>query len=368
VSIPNNVTSIGNYAFRDCNLLTSLTIPSSIISIGDNAFGDCSGLTSLTIPNSVQSIGGNAFKGTGWYNNQSDGLLYLDKFLLGYKGITPTEKLNIAEGTRGIAAYAFKDCNGLTSVTIPNSVISVGERAFENCDGLISVTIPNGVTCIGSYAFSNCFGLTSVIIPNTVTSIESGAFYGCSGLTSLNLSNSVQSIGDSSFSGCDGLTSVTIPNSVISLGENAFLGCDELKSVTIGSGMNIISSNAFSYSTFLSDVYCLVDQISDGSSDSEGIFAAPNAFFDIYLENATLHVPASSIDAYKTTYPWCDFGNIVALTEEESDPSSIVLTNSDSSPYPIKYFNLDGKRISKPQRGLNIIKMSDGTTKKIFIK
>ena len=90
--------------------------------------------------------------------------------------------------------------------------------------------------------------------------------------------------------------------------------------------------------------------------------------FLIYIENATLHVPASSIDAYKNTRPWSRFGNIVALTDDDLKPSSIVLTNSDSSPYPIKYFNLDGKRVPKPQRGLNIIKMSDGTTKKMFIK
>ena len=86
------------------------------------------------------------------------------------------------------------------------------------------------------------------------------------------------------------------------------------------------------------------------------------------IENATLHVPSFSIEAYKNTEPWCDFGNIVALTDEELDPSSIFLTNSDSSPNPINYYNMDGKRIPKPQRGLNIIKMSDGTTKKIFIK
>ena len=79
-------------------------------------------------------------------------------------------------------------------------------------------------------------------------------------------------------------------------------------------------------------------------------------------------MPAGSIEDYRATAPWRDFGNIVALTDEDLDPSSIVLTNSDGSPYPIKYFNLDGKRVPKTQRGLNIIKMSDGTTKKMFIK
>ena len=86
------------------------------------------------------------------------------------------------------------------------------------------------------------------------------------------------------------------------------------------------------------------------------------------IENATLQVPASSIDAYNETNPWCLFGNIVALTDDELNPTSIVLTNTDKPLYPTDYFNLDGKRIPKPQRGLNIIKMSDGTTKKMFIK
>ena len=118
----------------------------------------------------------------------------------------------------------------------------------------------------------------------------------------------------------------------------------------------------------MTNVYCLVDKITDGLSYSEGIFTNSNAFKNSNIDNATLHVPSSSIDAYKYTAPWCEFGNIVALTDDELDPSNIVLTNYDSSPYPIKYFNLDGKRIPKPQRGLNIIKMSDGTTKKMFIK
>ena len=118
----------------------------------------------------------------------------------------------------------------------------------------------------------------------------------------------------------------------------------------------------------MTNVYCLVDKISDGSSNSEGLFTDIYTFDNSVIKNTTLHVPASSIDAYKNTAPWCDFGNIVALTNEGSDSSSIVLTNSDSSTYPVNYFNLDGKRIPKPQRGLNIIKMSDGTTKKMFIK
>ena len=133
VTLPDGLTSIGNYAFYLCSSLTSITIPNSVTSIGDDAFYECSSLTSITIPNSVTSIG--------------------------YE--------------------AFSDCSGLTSVTIGNSVTSIGYEAFAWCSGLTSITIPNSVTSIGDWAFSSCSGLTSVTLGNSVTSIGKYAFSGC---------------------------------------------------------------------------------------------------------------------------------------------------------------------------------------------
>ena len=114
---------------------------------------------------------------------------------------------------------------GVTSVTIPNSVTSIGNYAFYGCSGLTSVTIGNSVTSIGSRAFGGCTGLTSVTIPNSVTSIGNYAFYGCRALTSVTIPNSVTSIERNAFYDCTGLTSVTIPNSVTSIGYDAFYGC-----------------------------------------------------------------------------------------------------------------------------------------------
>ena len=156
VTIPNSVTSIGSEAFYECNGLTSVTIGNSVTSIGSEAFYGCSGLTSITIPNSVTDIGRNALSGTGWYNNQSDGIMYLDNWLIGYKGNKPNGTFNIINGTKGIGGNAFKDCNGLTSVSIPNSVTSISSSAFYGCSGLTSVSIPESVTLIGSWAFCNC--------------------------------------------------------------------------------------------------------------------------------------------------------------------------------------------------------------------
>ena len=279
IIIPNSVTSIGNAAFSGCSGLTSIIIPNSVTSIGNAAFSGCSGLTSITIPNSVTSIDSNAFNESGWYNAQPSGLLYLDNWLLGYKEIVPTGAIDIKDETKGIANYAFYNCFGLTSITIPNSVVSIGYDAFYGCSSLTSFTIPNRVTSIGNDAFNGCSGLTSIIIPNSVTSIGNAAFSGCSGLTSIIIPNSVTSIGNAAFSGCSGLTSITIPNSVTSIGDYAFSRCSGL-----------------------ADVYCYVETLSSTSSD---------AFVNTDIGNSTLHVSESTIDEYRITVPWCWFGTII---------------------------------------------------------
>lgn len=151
-----NVTRISNYAFYACSGLTSVQIPNSVTSIGGDAFKYCSSLTVISIPNSVTSIGSNAFDYSGWYNNQSDGFLYLDYWLLGYKGEKLTGAITMADNTKFIAAYVFKNCTDLTYVTIPNSLTSISTGAFSGCRGLTSVTIPNSVTSISSNAFYGC--------------------------------------------------------------------------------------------------------------------------------------------------------------------------------------------------------------------
>ena len=218
VTIPNSVTSIGGAAFMGCSSLTSVTIPNSVTSIIFRAFANCSGLTSIkvesgntkydsrdncnaiietesntmiagcknttipnsvtsigwctfygcsdltsvTIPNSVTSIDSEAFSGTGWYDGQTDGILYLDNWLLGYKGKAPTGAITIADDTKGIAGSAFYSCSDLTSITIPNSVTTIGGSAFHGCSGLASITIPNSVTSIERWAFERCRGLLNV--------------------------------------------------------------------------------------------------------------------------------------------------------------------------------------------------------------
>ena len=267
VTIGNSVTRISGYAFGYCSGLTSITIPNSVTSIGWGAFSGCIGLTEITIPNSVTSIGSGAFYGcsgltemtipfvggSATATSQSSSTHF--GYIFGTSGYTLGTSVSYNSTTYYIPARlrsvtvtgdllygTFYGCSMLTSVTISNSVTSIGSSKFQNCSGLTSFTIPNTVTSIGFCAFSGCSGLRTVTIGNSVTTIGQSAFYGCSGLTSLNIPNSVTSIGGSAFSGCSSLTSINIPNSVTSIGNEAFAHCSGLTEMTIP----FVGSNATS--------------------------------------------------------------------------------------------------------------------------
>lgn len=274
-----------------------------------------------------------------------------------------------------IGNYSFFKCNHLTSIAIPNSMIFIGNFAFLGCSGLTSVTIPNSLTSIGLNAFEDCTGLTSITIPNSLTSIISYAFSGCIGLTSISIPNSVTSIGTGAFNCCSNLISITIPNNVTYIYYNAFDGCSGLTSLTIGSGVISIKKKAFGYCEKLTDVYCLAEKLSivdpDGpwaDPDIDGLYTDTDAFGNSNLQAMTLHVPAASIKAYRSIEPWSHFGNIVALTDDDLSPTGIQSLKEDSPNYPVGNYSLDGKRLYKEQQGLNIIRMSDGTSKKVVLK
>lgn len=156
-----------------------VVIEEGVVSIGQGAFINCRFLTSITIPNSVTSIGVFAFLDTAWWNNQADGIVYLNNWLIGYKGDKPSGTISIMEGTRGIASCAFESCNEITSVIIPNSTTIICNGAFRWCSSLTSVTMSNNVTSIGNSAFYDCSSLTTIVLPNSLTFIGGYAFAGC---------------------------------------------------------------------------------------------------------------------------------------------------------------------------------------------
>ena len=163
-----------------------------------------------------------------------------------FYGCSGMISVNIPEGVTSISDYAFMGCSGLTSITIPESAISIGEAAFRECTGLTSITIPSSWSSIGNSVFYGCTGLTSITIPDNINSIEEAAFLGCSGLTDVIIPNTVYSIGNQAFQGC-GFTSINIPNSVGYIGKGAFEFCNALTSITIPESVTSIGSGTFAY-------------------------------------------------------------------------------------------------------------------------
>lgn len=239
--------------------------------------------------------------------------------------------------------YAFRNCSGLSSITIPSSVTTIGDDAFYNCTGLTSLTIPNAVTSIGGYAFYNCRSLTSIvvesgntaydsrqncnaiietatntlltgcmntIIPNTVTAIGPSAFNYCSGLASVTIPNSVTSIGFAAFGHCNGLTSVTIPNSVTSIGDYAFQFCSSLTSVILPNGITSISNSIFYNCSSLTAITIPNGVTSIGAS---AFFGCSN------LTTITVPNSVTSID----NFAFCNCSGLLSITL----PDSITLIN-----------------------------------------
>ena len=203
--------------------------------------------------------------------------------------------------------YAFYGCSGLTSLTLPSSVTKIGCYALSNCIGLTSLTLPSSVTEIGELAFLNCRGLTNFTIPSGVTSIGSGAFFCCYGLISLTIPSSVTAIGSQAFNDCSGLTSIyAYMEKLPETGSNLFLGCD--------------------------------------------------------AKNCTVYVPKGTGDAYF----WSSFGFFDNIVEFDATGIDKVATSADVK--EVSRYSLNGQRLVGPTKGLNIVKYSDGSVKKVAVE
>ena len=224
VEIPSRVTGVGTYAFGDCTGLTQITIPQSVTSIGDYAFWGCKGLTSVTIEQGVTGVGKYAFVGCTGLTEVTipQGVTSIGS--CAFLDCTGLTSVTIEEGVTSIGNSAFKGCTGLSEITLPfvgEKADGTGETHFgyifgaseysENSSyvpsSLKKVTITGG-SAITRYAFYGCTGLTEVTIPSSVTSIGDDAFHGCTGLTEITIPSSVTEIGSSAFWACTGLKTV----------------------------------------------------------------------------------------------------------------------------------------------------------------
>lgn len=336
LTLPTNITLIGNHAFGVCRNLATLNIPSNVTSIGNCAFLDCYNLKSIDLPSRLTSIGGSAFSGCNYLAS-----------------------LNFPSSLSEIGESAFSGCNSLKSVTLPPNLISISNGTFSGCDSLKSVTFPSGLTSIGQNAFLECQRLSNVTFPSSPFSIGHYAFRGCR-FTSLTLPSSLTEIGVEAFAHCKGLKSLTLSPSLSRIGDNAFGDCDRLTTLTIPSGLT-------SLSTLNGDSEYHYDLFSE--SDIESVYVAWEVpipaggfFYHVNLSNCTLYVPQGTRLRYSGTEVWRDFGEI-----KEYDISGVDKVDNHSEAKEASRYSLDGQRLSVPVKGLNIVRYSDGSIKKVVV-
>ena len=288
-----------------------------------------------------------------------------------------------------IGSYAFYECCELKSLKLPSGVTEIGSFAFKYCSRLTSLTLPSGVTEIGVAAFY-CSGLTSLIIPPGVTEIGDLVFKDCTDLTSLSLPSGVTEIGSSAFEDCIGLTSLTIHSDVTEIGYYAFGGCTGLKDVSF-----YINGD---FETYLTknhphiDVNCGIEYYLNGKKITsvvipstittlgEYVFqncrdltsvtvswqspiSAGSAFYGVDRSKCTLYVPQGTEQDYWLADVWGDFGKIV-----EYAPTGIDKVTTSTDAKELSRYSVNGQRLSAPAKGLNIVKYSDGSVKKIAVQ
>ena len=297
LSQARGLRTINNYAFDECYGLKNIEIPNWITSIGSNAFYDCDALTSITIPESVTSIGSSAFEDCNNLEtvdlSNARSLTSIGQYV--FYNCDKITEITIPSSVTSIGNYAFYDCDGLKEITIPENVTSIGNDAFSSCDNLAKVDLSNArsLTSIGIYAFYGCDALTKIAIPENVTTIGSYAFQSCSNLATVDMSSakSLTSIGSGAFYDCDGLKEITIPENVTSIVNHVFYSCDNLAKVDL--------SNARSLTTIDSYAFYNCDKITEITIPSSVTSIGGGAFYDCDgLKEITIPEKVTSIGQY----------------------------------------------------------------------
>lgn len=361
-----NVTQIVNNAFSGCTTLTSITIPSNVTAIGAAAFGGCSNLTDVYVYGS-KSINNFAFENCVNLSNFYISSIkdWLDSTINStsgcpfYSSTAVTKNLYIIgdnlpktiltqqdfNDISAINNYLFYKFTGLTSVTIPNTVTSIGEYAFAYCSALSIISLPvGGVSSISNSAFRET-AISSMTLEG-ITSISDNLFRGCPNLTSVTISNGTTSIGQRVFQDCAHLTSITLPRTLETIGENTFIGCTSMSTVYYNGtlnewcGLNILAataspfyaSNAQNKSIYI-DSYELTN-----ISTSNDLTAIESYVFYNYDKLTTLTLNTALLSIKEGAFNGCS--GLTAINCKSATPPILeadVFDNTDNCPINILY-------------------------------
>lgn len=318
------VTALGDQAFFKCADLYSVSIPATVTDLGRYTFSNCISLESVELPNSITTI---------------------------------------PEG-------CFVYCSSLTSVDLPLSVTTIGKFGFGYCSNLSQINLHDGLTSFGDMAFIGC-AMGSVNVPSGITELPQFCFALSNNLTSITLHNNIKSIGSNAFEGDSQLSHITLPEGLVSLGSRTFANCPSLTHITIPDGVSEIPSQCFFNDMALQTIVCgrkvtnfapdILVRYKDNDNEpslkdlylmGDAMVSGGDAIMSEACANATLHVKPELLEAYKASFEWGEFKNIVALTEDET--AAVSLTPTAEKTANCIYYMLNGKKASAHQKGILI--------------
>lgn len=319
ITLPENLEEIGDYAFCGCELLKTITFPPSLKYIGSQAFAYCKSITTLTLPSTIADIGTCAFR-----NCESLAKVYYDVpdakgedlfFFTTSSGCT-ADKVVIGANVRVLPNGVFQYAKNLVKVEFEErneeQKLSLGEYTFACCDNLIKIDLPLGTDSIGEYAFFRCKGLTNVVLSEGVVYINDGAYEECASLKTVEMPSTLQKIGHTAF-------------------QNVILD----KIVIHATTPPVLSKLVY---TGYSRLY---PTFSDYSAE--------------------VHIPKGTLADYQAT----DWNNFTLIDDLETGVEDVV---GAAPVYAVDYYSLDGRKLSKPQSGITVVRYSDGTTRKLISK
>lgn len=219
VSLPDELASIGAYAFYECNEVTEINVPDNVTQIGKNAFSYCTKLSTVTFPDVKITFGEGVFS-----------------------SCTALKNITIPALTEEIPTYFMMGCEALESIAVPNLVETIGESAFSWCDGLSSVSLSSTLKTIGDGAFQGCISLQEPTLPATLETIGRNAFYGCRVMQNIVIPDSVETVGNYAFYNCSDLLSISIGKNASSFPNNIVMSSWKLKEINVSSENKSLSS------------------------------------------------------------------------------------------------------------------------------
>lgn len=393
------VTVLGKYSIRNCAQLTSIVLPETLVEIQMGSFSKCNSLKKLVVPNSVTTIGNLAIQ-----DNPA-----LKELVLGtgiktigtgaFMGDIALENIDIPKGITELSSNVFANCTGLTKVTIPANITKINGGAFAGCvnltdfivdeanknytavDGVLfskdksllavypggrtatEYTVPEGVKELGFKAFSQRnitvtgyefydTSLKVINLPSTLEKLGNSCFQYLISMESISLPASVNWVGNQSFAQCKALKSIVLPDAVTGIDSYGFKECVALTDITLGSGLKTIAASAFNKDAALKNVTCKATVPPTCKASS----------FDATVSDATLVVPTASLEAYQAADVWKTFGTI------KGDGTSGVSSAEVEAVTVSEVYNVNGVRLSGLESGLNIVRMSDGSVRKVMVK